>query len=340
MNVHSIKRVLKKLCLTLLATFIGFLIVELTLRQWFPHYYPVVPAAYEYDSELAFRLRPATHLFQTTDFQQESLSNGLGTANFQENFDGYQSLVFAVGDSYTQGTGVPADMSYPSQLDLTLNQDEQGFYVKRFGVVNLGVAGFGGEQELISLQRWGRQLGPPSVILYLGCDNDFADDLSFKSGNRHEAVLAGNPAWGRATGPLRLLLEDTQIGLRIRVALSQRRQTQLSGQASVQARAGEVSASVAELESSILQRLVSYAKEHDALLIVSWSDEGDSYRWLKDWATRDGIAFADWAPKVNSVKASFPSLSLDNQHSAGHHRGWANRIIAEEFGRQIKMRMP
>jgi hypothetical protein len=335
MKLSSIKRPLKKISLVLLAGLAGVLLLELGLRLFSPRFYPVIPAAYEYDGDLAFRLRPDAHLFDTTDFQQESVSNKLGTANFQQSFEGYESLVFAVGDSYTQGTGLPADVSYPAQLDLMINQDERGFYAKRFGVVNLGVAGFGGEQELISLQRWAKLLGPPSVILYLGCDNDFVDDLAFKSGERHSGVLRGSPIWGRMTTPLRLLLEHSHLALRLRAALLERSRRHLSDEASGLTRP---SLPVAELESSVLERLASYAKEHHSILVVSWSDEGDSYDWLKAWAERSGVAFADWSPKVNSVRSAVPALPLNNQHSSGHHRGWVNRMIAEEFLRRIRER--
>jgi hypothetical protein len=335
MNISSIRQSLKKLSLVLLALLVGVLILEIILRQFFPRHYPVNPAAYEHDRELGFRLRPDAHLFRTTDFQHENVSNKLGTANFQETFEDYESLVFAIGDSYTQGTGLPADMSYPAQLDHLLNQDERGFYVKRFGVVNLGVAGFGGEQELLSLRRAAGQLRPPSVILYLGCDNDFVDDLAFKNGVRHGAVLRGSPVWGRLTTPLRLLLEQTQIGFRLRAALLERRRRQLSEEAL--GRAGR-DASVAELESSVLERLAAYAKEHGSMLVVSWSDKGKSYDWLKSWADGNGIAFADWAPKADAVRSAVPALPLDNPHSSGHHRGWTNRVIAGEYQRQISAR--
>jgi hypothetical protein len=119
MSVPFIKQVLKKVLLALCAGFVALVIVEIVLRQFAPQYYPVIPATYEYDEEMAFRLRPDAHVLRTTDFQQESKSNRLGTANFQESFEGYESFVFTVGDSYTQGTGLPADMSYPAQLDLT-----------------------------------------------------------------------------------------------------------------------------------------------------------------------------------------------------------------------------
>lgn len=335
MSVPSLKGVLKKVSLALCAGLAALLFVEIILRGFAPQYYPVIPAAYEYDEEMAFRLRPDAHLRRTTDFQQESKSNRLGTANFQESFDGYESLIFAVGDSYTQGTGLPADMSYPAQLDLMLNQDAEGFYAKRYGVVNLGVAGFGGEQELISLRRWGARLGSPAVILYLGCDNDFEDDLAFRSGARHRIVISGSPAWGRLTEPLRLLLERTQLGLVARAAYRQRARDRMVKEAS---KGGDGKTSVAELQSSVLERLKAYAEEQKALLVVGWSDDTDSYRWLKSWAAQREIAFADWAPKADSVRQAMPQLTLDNQHSGGHHRGWTNGLIAAEFARQMRAR--
>ncbi|HEX8561261.1 MAG TPA: hypothetical protein VF668_24425 [Pyrinomonadaceae bacterium] len=335
MSTLSVKSPLKKIFLTLLAFPFAFLIAETALRVFSPRRYPVIPAAYEYDPETAFRLRPDAHLFATTDHQQESISNGLGTANFQRGFEGYGSLVFAVGDSYTQGTGTPADASYPAQLDLLLNRDDEGFYARRFGVVNLGVAGFGGEQSLLRLRSYGARLGPPAVILYLGCDNDFEDDLAFRSGDRHGIVIAGSPAWGSLTGPLRFLLEDTHVGLLARAAYRQRVRGRMMREAAKQPGAKR---SVAELEASVIEGIKAYAEEHHSTLIVSWSDETDSYHWLKSWAARHGVAFADWAPRVRSVSEAMPGLTTDNQHSGGHHRGWVNQSIAGEFARHIRAR--
>jgi hypothetical protein len=333
MNLSSLKRPLKKISLALFAALAGLFIAESALRLFRPQFYPLIPAAYEYDPETAYRLRPGAHMFATTDHQQESVANRLGAANFQESFDGYEALVFAVGDSYTQGTGLPADMSYPAQLDLMLNRDDEGFYVKRFGVVNLGVAGFGGEQSLLNLQRSATRLGPPSFILYLGCDNDFEDDLSFRSGDRHRIVIEGSPLWGNLTRPLRLLFEHTHIGLLARATYRQRVRDRMVSEATGQSGRKP---SAAESELSIFERLKSYAEEHHSVLVVSWSEESASYPWLKSWAVQRGVAFADWAPKAASVREVMPGLSLDNQHSGGHHRGWANQLIASEFARQIR----
>ena len=326
------KRLLTRISVVLLATFVGLLAAELALRLFAPRHYPVITAAYEYDPELAYRLRPGTHLFKTTDHQQEAVTNRIGTANFQEGFEGYESLVFAAGDSYTQGTGLPPDASYPAQLDLMLNRDGGGFYAKRFGVVNLGVAGFGGEQTLANVGRWGERLGPPAFILYLGCDNDFEDDVAFKSGERHRTVVAGSPAWGGMTGPLLFLLERTQLGFLARDAYNRRVKARMMKEAT--ANLGR-KPSVAELESSVLERMKAYADARGSVLVVGWSEETESYAWLKSWAGQRGVPFADWAPRANSVREAMPKLTLDNPHSGGHHRAWVNQVVAAEFARHI-----
>ena len=69
--------------------------------------------------------------------------------------------------------------------------------------------------------------------------------------------------------------------------------------------------------------------------MVSWSTETDSYQWLKEWAARNDAQFADWAPRVDSIKAAIPDLPIENQHSGGHHRGWVNTIIAQEYAAAI-----
>jgi hypothetical protein len=332
----SLRLRLKRVALFFGSVFVTLLIVEVALRVFHPKYYVTIPWSYEYDAELAFRLKPGAHLFQTTDFLQEVRTNRTGTTNFQEGFDDYPRLVFTVGDSYTQGIGLPADSSYPFQLDLLLNRDAEGFYVKRFGVVNLGVSGFGGEQNLIALRRYAAlSRRPPSFILYLGCDNDMGDDVLFLRGLRQRQFTEGDPYWGRLAVPARWLLNNSQIAFNARLFVSNRARDRAGREAAAQTSKDGREISAAEFESPVLERLNAYAKERGAALVISWSDANPSYYWLKEWAARNGVAFADWAPRTMSVQAAMPALPLDNTHSGGHHRVWTNRVIAEEFARQM-----
>ncbi|HEX8161610.1 MAG TPA: SGNH/GDSL hydrolase family protein [Pyrinomonadaceae bacterium] len=332
----SLRLRLKRVALLLASVFVALAVVEVALRLFRPSYSVAIPWSYEYDDELAFRLKPGAHLFRTTDHQQESVTNRAGTSNFQESFEEYPRLVFTVGDSFTQGIGVPADASYPFQLDLFLNRDAEGFYVKRFGVVNLGVAGFGGDENLLALRRHVALLRrPPSYILYLGCDNDMGDDVLFRSGVRHKQFLEGSPYLGRLAVAARWMTEELQLGLKVKRYVLERNREKARAEAARAAWKDGREMSAAEFEAPVLERLNAYAKEQGATLVISWSNARASYYWLKEWAARNGVAFADWAPRVESVTSAIPALPPDNNHSGGHHRTWTNRVIAEEFARQM-----
>jgi hypothetical protein len=61
-----------------------------------------------------------------------------------------------------------------------------------------------------------------------------------------------------------------------------------------------------------------------------------SYGWLKTRSSDVGFAFADWKPRVESVRESIPRAPLGNPHSGGHLRGWVNGGIAAAFAREIR----
>jgi lysophospholipase L1-like esterase len=329
-----VKLRLKQLALLLAALLFALFVAEIALRLFAPLYQANDPAAYVYDAELGYRLREGYYSLHTTDFQQEIRANKRGYANFQEDFAAYPKLAFAVGDSYTQGTGLPVDAAYPAQLDLILNQGEKGLYAPRYGVANLGVGAYGGEQELLLLQRAAKDLRPPDVILYLGCDNDFEDDQLFRSGYRHRHLVAGSPYWGRWVRPLRWLTNDLQLGIRAKLALGEmRRRKVLQESANVENK--QIAPSVAQRQADVLERLAAYAREHKSLLVVGWANQTDSYDWLQTWAAQRQIPFADWRARVKAAQA-FVNLPTHNPHSGGHHRVWVNRLMAEEFARHIR----
>ena len=281
--------------------------------------------AYEYDPELGFHLRSPLEIRKTTDFQHEVVTNPMGAVGFQQSFNDYPVLVFALGDSYTQGLGVPADASYPLNLDLILNTDADGRYKKKFGVVNLGTGGFGGKESLIVLSRFTSRLGKPAYILYFGADNDYEDDVVFDSGLRHKHIVANSPYWGIWARPLQWLAYQTQIGLHLRVAITERKKRALM-------KLKEANNLLpAEGEKPVLEQLVVYSKNNNARLILSWANAGPSYKWVQGWSAQKGIPFADWQRRVRSVAQAIPHLPMENQNSAGHYRSWVNRIIAEEF---------
>jgi hypothetical protein len=313
--------------------------VEAGLRAFGPLRTVGNRAAYEYDPELGYRLKSGVHLLETTDHQEEVRTNRLGTNNFQEDFSGYETLIFALGDSYTAGTGLPADAAWPFQLDLTLNRDAQGRYLRRYAVVNLGLQPSGGEQALLLLRRFEARLGRPAYVLYLGCDNDFTDDALFRNGSRHTYGVDRNPRYGPFL-LVRQWADRSELARRLLWAWAQRRDARVVRSELGVGDPQETKRPIAALQEPVLDRLAAASREYGARLVMSWSNLSDSYDRTRQWSSSRGIAFADWRPSFESVQQAVPAAPLRNAHSGGHYRTWVNRLIAESFAREITRRSP
>ena len=114
---------------------------------------------------------------------------------------------------------MPADASYPSQLDLLLNL-KGDTYSPSYGVVNLEVAGYGTEQALLQIKRYQKKISTPHYILFLGNETDYQDDRTFRAGRIHRKMLEGNPRYSPLIiGPLQWLQYETETGKRITLLL-------------------------------------------------------------------------------------------------------------------------
>lgn len=328
------RRIAFTVLVPLLVTLGVLAVAECALRLFAPVYTVGIQSAYQYDPELGYRLAPGIHRYQLTDHLEEIRTNALGTVNFQEHFDRYPVLVFAAGDSYTQGTGNSADSSYPFQLDMLLNQDENGLYATRYGVVNLGLAAFGTEQSLIAIKRYAGLVGKPRYVLYLGCDNDWEDDVLLRSGYRNQQLVAGSPKWGRFVKPL-IWLSQFELVKRAKLALSEFRRARLVSRAASGA-PGTGEPSVAERVWPTIEQIVALSHEWNAILVLGWANpDSDSYAWLKAKAAAEQISFADWKPPMESVRGKIPDLPMQNPHSGGHWRPWTNGVIARTYARAM-----
>jgi lysophospholipase L1-like esterase len=312
------------------------LLAEGLLRIFWPLYYPDNYRIYRYDPAAGYRLKSSLHSFRTTDYQEELLTNRSGTANFQKDFSGYKYKVFAMGDSLTQGIGLPADASYPFQLNLLLNVRD-GRYFKDYGVVNLGVAGYGVKQAIVRLKEYGEKIGKPRYILFLGCDNDVGDDQAFLAGAVHHKRLEGNPRFSPFLVRSWLWLKyDTEIGKRLSFLHKIRRRQQTVAQKVVNPQ------NSAELLEPAFKELMNVSRGMGATLILSWmpvrlsTQMPPEYRWLQEFCRRQGLPFADWFPMARAIREQIPALPFENNHSAGHYRTWVNSMVARGFAQQIR----
>ncbi len=310
---------------------------EAFLRVFSPVYYALPAENMEYDPETGFRLKRNLDRWYLTDYRAEVRTNGMGLASYGQELEAYRFRVFAVGDSFTQGVGTAPDESYPFQLDLALNFDADGTYQRRFGVYNLGVAGFGFRQSMIRLDEFAGALGPTDTVLFFGVDNDYTDDLSFEAGVRHLQLVENSPRWGPLV-PIAQAVEGLQIARRLRLAASQ------IFRARSRRGAGPTSpaetATRAELQWPKIAGLVERANDAGALLVLTWAGPSDSYDWLRTKTAQEGVPFADWTRRREALLRAMPGLTDSNAHSAGHYRTSANRLIADAFASEMQAQRP
>jgi len=325
---------LKKLSMAAAMMVLVAVLAEVLLRTFAPVHLVGSTSWYQYDEELGVLVRPSMHSLRLTDSLNEMRTNALGTINYQEDFEPYEALVFAAGDSYTQGIGVPSDASYPFQLDVMLNTTS-GLYEPRYGVVNIGLAAYGMEQAMIVIERYAERIGKPDYILYFGCSNDFEDDRLFESGYRHNHMVDGNPRYGAAAGLLQWATEKSQLAIRLKVAVARIRR----GFIVQSPAAGGPRPNVAELQHERFDRLKSLADRLGATLVVSWTDkaghDAGAYSWLAEWAAANDVRFADWHPLTASIESEMPGLNTHNMHSSGHFRTWVYNVVARAYAQQV-----
>jgi lysophospholipase L1-like esterase len=332
-----------KLRYVLISATLAVLLVEGGLRTFYPLFFPDNHRIYRYDPAAGYRLKSSLHSLQTKDYQEEIVTNRLGTANFQQDFSGYQTLVFALGDSFPQGIGLAADASYPFQLDLLLNLRD-GRYYRDYGLVNLGVAGYGSQQAIVRLKEYAQKIGAPRYILFLGSDNDVGDDQAFRAGDIHKKLLEGNPRYYPFLSRWWLWLKfDTEIGKRLTFLekIRRRQQTVAPKVDHPQNNPQNHPKNNAEWLEPSFREMLDFSRKTDATLILSWipirlsMETPREYRWLQEFCRKQAIPFADWFPMVRTAREQIPGLPCENNHSAGHYRTWVNFTIARSFAQHI-----
>ena len=323
----------KNMAIYLLISIISIVVLEGLLRLISPINIVGYTFAYEYDSELGIIAKKNLRYINVKDYREEFHTNRIGTVNFSEDFRKYRSIVYALGDSYTQGTGLPSDSSYPAQLDMLLNVRD-GKYHFDYAVINLGLGGYGSIQQLRILNRFIESLPKPDYILVMGSGNDAWDDYRIRSGLIFKNPMEGNPIYGFLSKPIAWFAFKTEIGKH--AFMGAKTITSLIA-------ASDKSKIPSHDNSNFMitalydqyKEILTVANQHKAKVIFTFAGNDKNYLTLKKWATEEGARFADWVPVVESVNEAIPAIPRENDHSGGHYRPWVNYIIAKTFAQEI-----
>lgn len=164
-TMNFMKRLLRKELLFSLAILIaGLLLLEVAARWLVNRNTPepaVPPSIGQYDRQLGWSLKPLAYdISRRTGQLVEYQINSKGLRSPETTYEKPAGIlrIVLLGDSRTFGFGVPIEKHFSTLL---------GGYFDNVEVINMGVGGFGVDQELLFLEQEGFRYQPDIVIAYV-----------------------------------------------------------------------------------------------------------------------------------------------------------------------------
>ncbi len=308
------------LSLALISLAAGGVLAELGWRQLRNyHYGPATNLRYVvYDETLGWRYRPDTSTrHKRGTFDVEVLIDSAGRRTGKEcgpERPGGPRMVF-VGDSFTFGLGVEADDTFPCLLARELAAV----------VFNLGVAGYGTDQEYLAFEASAPGLDPDVVVLTY-CRNDLHEVLSERRYGRPKPrfFYAGDdlrmsPAKDRSWW---LLDRHSSLNLSLHFFLDRSNRRPLTR--AEQALGMRI---VRELVDRMARRSVAMGSQF--LLVL------ENVGWLKErfQPAAEGVRTIDVGPALaQEEKVTGERMWIEGD---GHWSGAGHRVVASQIARAL-----
>jgi lysophospholipase L1-like esterase len=311
--------------------------LELAARQLDPRYLDRTRGPDVYSSRLGWRLRPGFQGPMHDVWTTINSSGHRGRAHTGEAAPGRQRIVM-LGDSITFGHRLPDDQTFSSLLEARS---------RRFEVVNLGVEGYGTDQQLLVLLDEGLRYGPDVVILNF-CSNDVVNNALDKD---HQDGRTPKPYFTLEAGELRL--HDSHVRLSRLRSLAQ----WLADESHLFARLGDLAPALAverrgfdealdtaplrrrpeavELTTHLVRRIAAVSKRAGAdFLLVMHADEPGllEHSGLTSRITGSpllaGLRVLDMAERFRAQGLEKRAVLLDYQ---GHLTPLGSQLVAREI---------
>lgn len=314
--------------------FITIISLEILLRLFYPFYQSGNISNYRYDVDLGIKLKENLNDIKITDHRQEVITNQYGTLNYESNFSKYDKLIYAIGDSNTQGSGVPFDSSYPFIMYTDLNSVDENSW----GVINVAVAAYGTKQAILMYDATVKKLKKPKYVTYLADKNDYMGDFYFEKGNKHKHLVDRSPRFFGFAKYIGLISNEVEVLKRLKYLLHKKDINKNYHQ-----KEDNFKEVFIDNYSKKILKLNNRLNKENITLIFSWQALGknkekiceDEYGTVKEWANENNIVFADWCPSFLKIRELNENIPVINDHSASHARSWVNRIISKSFQEEI-----
>jgi len=163
-HIHLPLPLRKRILFLVMLLSLGILFLEGTARLFFPDETPepVVPTSIgQWDATLGWSLMPDSHATSQRigyDIEYRINSQGLRDVETPYHKPPGTFRIVLLGDSRTFGFGVPIDKHFTTLLEGYFNNVE---------VINMGIKGFGVDQQLLYLRKEGFRYEPDIVMAYV-----------------------------------------------------------------------------------------------------------------------------------------------------------------------------
>lgn len=170
----------RKLLLSALTVSISLLltlaVIEVALRLAWPQIFlKQLPGMYSSDDDVGYVLTPGLEgEFRGAEFCVSVRTNKTGLRGKElRPLEKNSVCILCLGDSFTWGWGVNDNEAYPAELEKIL---QSRYPLLDVQVLNAGVSGYGTDEELEFLKKFGASLKPNIVIVQFFSGNDFNDN--------------------------------------------------------------------------------------------------------------------------------------------------------------------
>jgi hypothetical protein len=230
------------------------------------------------------------------------------------------SRIVLVGDSFVWGEGVPNEETFPSHLSRSLSDVE---------VINLGVHGYGTDQQLLRLRELGLRFAPDVVILGFYEENLWRNVLSFRDYakprfrlGQEELVLDNQPV----PPPEAILADDQRLPRSFLLVLVRRFVRRARWQLGI----GTERSEEWRITRAILELTKREVEAHGARFLLLYvptpdiDEPGNAEALLQAWAEQSETAFVN-------LRERFVKLtdSERTQLYRGHWTPFGNRKVAD-----------
>lgn len=175
-------------------------VVGMVLELWFRIAAPQIPILPQnmYSGHAQLRYVPTPQFagrYRTTEFDTRITINTHGLRDYERPLEKPPGTfrILCLGDSFTLGSEVALDQSYPKVLERFLNQQTaEARQPVTYEVLNAGVGGYGTYQELLFLNEVGLT-HRPDLILVQFYANDVSDNMhfqEFRTATGHDSITA------------------------------------------------------------------------------------------------------------------------------------------------------